>query len=520
MLNQEQRDKLVARGMPADLDDAAAVAWSIDNPEVRTVEKIVEKPVEVRGADDPELFSKFKDELKAEREAERKLHSFIRETCRKNGLDDKVQEVIDTCSNELDAGRAIFKLLEERQATVHPSIGRFDAGPSSNEKLGDVVRSAVLNRAFEGIGVRGEKADKFIGKRAQGWEDFRHARLLDIASVILNAEGVRTFGMAPQDIAKAALGFSGFVGRSGGFHVSGMFQNILLDAINKTMLSAYGERAMTYQQVFRQAASAADFKNIYRIRMSEAANLSIWPDNTTPEEIAFSDEKETYAVEAYSNIASFSWRTLVNDDMDAFSRVPQLMGRAAVRTVNAAVWSQVTSNPTMQDGVALFSNTSGARKQDNLSSGTVTVANLALAKALMRLMTGVNTKGGNASPAILGIQPRYLVVPATIETTAQQVVRSVYDPAAAAGTGVYNPFYNTLELVVEPLLDGTSTAEWYLFSDTADIDTIEYTFLQGQETPVVSSWTDEETSALKYKIVQTFAAKAIDHRGCVKSTGS
>lgn len=517
MLTQEQRDKLVARGMPADLDDAAAVAWSIDNPEVRTVEKIVEKPVEARGADSADLFEKFKAEQKAEREAERKLHSFIREKCQRHGLD--AQAVIDTCNTEVEAGRKILEMLEARQQDITPAIGRFEFGRGRNEKLGDVVRSAFLTRVLSSRGIRGESLKNLIGEKPQGADDFRNASLFDFAKLTLEAEGCDLRGLSKDVIAQRALGFNTESIRSGGYHFSASFPDLLLDAVNKTLLQAYTERPMTYSAVFRQAASVPDFKTIHRVRLSESPNPMIWPDNTSPEEIAFTDERESYAVEAYAEMASFSWRLLVNDDLDAISRIPQLMGRAAARKVNEVCWAVVTSNPTLAaDGVALYSDATGARFNDNLTTGALTVGALGTAKSLMRRMKGANTKGAAAGPAILNIEPRFLVVPATIETTAAQLLNSAYDPADNKNQ-VYNPFRN-LQLVVEPLLDDSSTQIWYLFADPGDIDTIEYTFLQGQETPVTDQWMDNETKSRKYSIVQTFAAKAIDHRGTVRSSGS
>lgn len=508
MLNQEQRDKLVARGMPVDLDDAAAVAWSIDNPEVRTVEKIVEKT-----SDSSEVISALRAELAAERKAQAAFDKYVRSECKRHGLN--AEDVLETCTTEAEAGRKILDLLAARQDTLTPAIGRFEVGQSRNEKYGNVIRSAFLNRAFSNCGYRGAELDK-VAPVIQGAEDFRGKSLLEFAKATLEAEGQNIRGLDNGTIAQMALGFGQ---RDGGFHFSASFPDILLDAVNKTLQAAYNERQLTYSTVFRQGTSAADFKTIHRVRLSETQNLNLWPDNTEPEELALTDERESYAVESYANICSFSWRLLVNDDLDALSRVPQQLGYSAARTVNTACWGVITSNPTLAaDSVALYSDATGARYNDNLTTGALTVGNIGLAKALMRRMKGLNTKGGAASPAILNIQPRFLVVPATLETTAAQLVNSTYDPADNKNQ-VFNPF-TSLQLVVEPLLDDNDTAKWYLFADPRDAVTVEYTFLAGQETPVTNEDVDFRTMSRKYMIVQTFGVKALDHRGTVRSSGS
>ena len=531
MLAKELRDKLVARGMPADLSDEDAIRWSVENPAKpdNTPEKKHEsrseasEPVNVDEAIRKALKEQ-REEIRREQEAERSRIAFVNEQCRKHGINDAdARDIIASTTSETEAGRKILDKLADRQAKAGTGF-RIEYGPERSEKFAGAVGAALTVRALQNCtGMNKERLEKLLPEkeRADGWKDFQHSTLFDMARECVESAGVSTRGLDRATVAKVALGFGRHVGIRAdyGFHTTGNFPNLMLDAINKSLLAGYQERAFTWSAVFRQAASASDFKNIHRIRMSEAPNISIWPDNTRPEEIAFTDEKETYAVESYANLASFSYRSLVNDDMDALSRVPQLMGTAAARTVNAIAWAQITSNPTLQDGVSLFSSATGARKKANTSTGVVNVANLGTAKSIMRLQVGVNTKGGNASSSILNLEPRYLVVPATIETTAAQILNSVYDPADNK-TQVFNPFSGSLRLIVEPLLDAKSTAEWYLFCDPSQCDTVEVTFLAGQETPITNQWEDPASMALMYSIVQTLAAKAIDYRGMVRSTGS
>lgn len=443
-----------------------------------------------------------------------KLHRYIDDACERRGIGYAADEIKRTCTDEAMASKRMFEFMEKSQVDITPAIGRFEMGESSTDKLRGAMVDALTVRALQGGGL---DANRHLpeNQRHAGYRDFAGATLLRMAEFALQSAGVRTVGMSPSQIATAAL--VGHVERSG-FHVSASFPNLLMDASNKTLLSAYAETPSAAMMVARIAPSAADFKNLHRIRMGELANLNIWPDNTKPELLTTKDEKVTYGVEAFANEVSFSWRSLVNDDLDAFSRIPSQLGSAASRTVNAAFWAVLIDNPTMPyDSQPLISDAAGNRFQDNTVAGALTVANVGVAKAAMRRMTGVNTRGGNESQAILNIAPRYLVVPATLETTAMQIVNSTHDPKDNS-FGVFNPFRD-LTVVVEPLLDDDSTAEWYLFAAQQNAP-IEIVFLSGQETPVTDSWVDPQDKSLHYNIVQSFAICPVDHRGIIQASGS
>jgi hypothetical protein len=362
--------------------------------------------------------------------------------------------------------------------------------------------------------------------RGKHWQDFNDVSLLSLCRQCLLIDGYseRSISrLSNPDIAKAAFGFINATSlRNEAIHTTGSLAEITRDAVNKSLLAGYTESPQTWRGPMRQAASVPDFKTIYRVRMGAVANLPIWPDNQAPAEAKLNDEKVSYAVEARAEKLSFSWQLFVNDDMDALARAPKLLGDAAARTVNATAWAQITGNPTMSyDSVALFAAATGARKRTNLITGsaTPTTSTISAMTVLMRLMRGVNTAEGNESEDVLNLTPRYIAAPAALETTVRQLVLSVAEPAATYNAGVYNP-NAYLVPVIEPLLDASSTTAWYLFADPVRIDTVEVSFLQGQETPVSNDWIDNDTWSRCFTIVQTFAAKAIDHRGVVKHAGA
>jgi hypothetical protein len=207
--------------------------------------------------------------------------------------------------------------------------------------------------------------------------------------------------------------------------------------------------------------------------------------------------------------------------MDALSVAPSRLGAAAARTVNAAAWAQITSNPTMQDAQALFLETPAGlrfRSNNTVGAATPTTATLQTMTSKMRLMRGLNTPEDAESQDILNLSPSFIVGPTALETTIRQLVLSAYDPVVSQFQVFNTASY--LTPVIEPLLDADSATAWYLFASPSLIDTVEVTFLQGQESPVGRQWEDPKNLAQSWAVMQTFAAKAIDHRGMQKHKGA
>jgi len=420
--------------------------------------------------------------------------------------------------------------LTEVQAKDGISIGSGHNLRTDNNGFDRMVKdmsTALSMRAIESQSSNAASLEKIfpMAERGKGAATFKHATPYQMAEEFVRGSGIDTRGLTREDVAICAMfgpERAGINQRNAGiaYHVTGNFSNITLDSMNKAMMIGYTEAPSTWKGPCRQATSVQDFRTINRIRMGAISNLPVWNDNKNPEVASFTDAKESYAVEARSLEISYSYRLLVNDDMDVLSRTPAMMGAAAARTVNASVWAQVTSNATLgADSIALFSAATGARKRANLTTGsaTPTVATLQTLSNLMRQMRGENTPEGTEGADVLNLSPRYLVGPSALDTPIKQLVLSAYDPAANTFQ-VYNTASQFIP-VIEPLLDANSATAFYLFADPSTVDTIEVTFLQGQETPVTRSFLDDRTLAMSVVVLQTYAAKAMNHRGIQKHAG-
>jgi hypothetical protein len=174
----------------------------------------------------------------------------------------------------------------------------------------------------------------------------------------------------------------------------------------------------------------------------------------------------------------------------------------------------------MGDGQALFSvsHASGSNFVASGSGAAPSVGTLNTGFQRMMLQRGLNTD------AILNLQPRYLIVPAALSGTALELVNSTSYVLANSNSGVQNIYGQggprQLQVVVEPQLDLGVTTQWFLAADPSQVDTVEVTFLQGEETPQLDQEYDFDRDVYKYKVRQTFGVAPIDWRGLFSNFGA
>ena len=480
MISEEMKTKLVAMGMPEQIEDMAeAMAWAIDymseakaEPEVENMEEESEELIE--SAEDSEMVEKMEEEKETVENAlkrERVRQKEIRALCGKAKLERAFADQL--CDSGVTLEKAREKVLQRMFSENKPvgTSARVEVKTDNFDSVKAAARDGLVSRCIQAAGSK-----RTVENPAKGHEDFARMPLLRAAEIVLRASGVDTDRISNSaDLAKLAIGHRATVERfrSAGivrdaYHTTGSFANLMLDAANKTLLQGYDEAPQTWNIWARQAPSVSDFKAINRIRFSESPDPEMVPERHEYKEKAFSDSKESYNVEKYGALFTVSWETVINDDLDAISRVPQMHGNACRRKVNRAVYAVLTSNPTMGDGEALFSASHASGRNLASSTGAPSVATMNAGYQFMMLQKGLTTD------AILNIQPRYLIVPATLSSTALQLVGSLADPAAggSATTGnsntlnIYGPNGpRPIQVVVEPQLDASSTASWYLSAD-------------------------------------------------------
>jgi hypothetical protein len=135
-----------------------------------------------------------------------------------------------------------------------------------------------------------------------------------------------------------------------------------------------------------------------------------------------------------------------------------------------------------------------------------------LVRAALRKQTDLS---GNAP---LDLQLAVLVVPAAIETTAQQLIGSTVDPAKNNAT--VNPFANKVDVIGNPRLDKVSSTAWYGGADPNMYDGVEVCFLEGEDGPVMEEMDTGAVDGRAYKCRHVVAARMLDFRGWTKNPGA
>ena len=348
-------------------------------------------------------------------------------------------------------------------------------------------------------------------KLGDNGRQFRGMSLLEIGRDFLESRGINTRGMDRLSLATRMLTF-----RSG-MHTTSDFSSLMANVANKRLRNAYDENPGTYAMWARRAPNAPDFKNIQVTALSGAPALLRTNEHGEFNYGTMRDGAETYSVLTYGRIVSLTRQAIINDDLRAFDRLVSAFGNSARRLENATVYSILTANAALSDGVALFSGVSGARTQSNVSTGAgsaLQLSALATARAAMRVMKGPNSEELNVTPA-------YLIVPAALEQTAYQLTSANYVAATQAAINEFRAGGRTaVEPIVEPLLDADSAAKWYLAANSSQIDTVEYCYLDGAEGPVIESEVGFDVDGVSYKCRLDFGAKAVDHRGMHRGAGA
>jgi len=325
---------------------------------------------------------------------------------------------------------------------------------------------------------------------------YRGMTLLELARESLGNAGVNTRGLSRDEVATRAL------------HSTSDFPEILSAVTNKTLRQAYEAYPRTFMLFCRQVL-ATDFKAMQRVQLGEAPQLLEVGESGEFKRGTLGESKESYKVKTYGRVVAITRQTLINDDLDAFTRIPAMYGNSIAQLESDVVWGIITANPAMADGNALFHTS-----HKNLAgTGTaLDVSSVGAARAAMAKQTGLDKK------TVLNIRPAFLIVPASLELKAEQLVAQNLVPAATSS--VVPQSIRTLAPISEPRLDAASETAWYLAASPNQIDTIEYAYLEGQQGAYIETRNGFDVDGVEIKCRLDFGAKAIDWRGLYKNPGA
>jgi hypothetical protein len=411
--------------------------------------------------------------------AERQRASDIHTAVRKAGLPASFgAELVDEGVSADDARvRVLDRLADDDDAAPTRQVG-----VGNESRTGDFQRSAVEGLIYRGGGARPESAES----RAFGAQS-----LVSMARTLLAMGGIDTRMMGDIDIAKRAM-------------LTADFSAIIATVAARSLRAGYEREEMTFEPFMRRV-TVANFRSIERAKLSDApalAKVAEGDDYTTG---TLSDDKETYVVEKYGKLLPFTMEALVNDDLDALTRVPSMMGNQAASTVLDVAWNTLLTNPNLADGNALFH-----ASRNNTVTTVLDAAGLQAGRKYFRTR---QTEKGRA----MNLPARFLIVGPEQESNAEKLITDQRGLILADRDDmVAQRFRDSLTLIVESRI---TDLRWFLSTTPDKIDTCEVAFIAGREGPELEQDETFVNDDLTYKVRQIVGAAPIDGRGLYHSTG-
>jgi phage head maturation protease len=456
-----------------------------------------------------EAPEKSEAELRAERR-ERERARDVRNAC------NAFPETRSLAAQAEDEGWSIEQTrkacLEElaKQRPVLHAEHRVEFGEDERDKVNRAAENWLL--------LRTSRRALVPEKEVIAARDVEAVTLLDLARFCCRRGGIITKGLTVDGLIAAAIG--GISTRAFS-HGTSDFPLITANVANKALQKAYEESPATWKPLVR-TATAGDFKVVTRDRLGDSGSLVETPPLAPMAEGSFAENAESYAILTYTKRFGISRQAIINDDLSAFDRIPGLMGAAARRLIADLFYtllgSQSGEGPAMVEGTKnLFSTThaSGA----NYTAGVLAldIAGLGTAKKLMRLQKGMVATDETAP--VLNITPNYLVVPAALEVSAEQVTTQI-TPALVAS--VPPAWIRSLNVIVEPRLDALTngTTAWYLVAAPSQIEGAEVAFLNGKEEPTMIRVEGTNILGIEWGVYLDVGCKFLEHRGWYRTKGA
>lgn len=320
---------------------------------------------------------------------------------------------------------------------------------------------------------------------------WRGHTLAEMARASLSQAGVRDI---PGDkLGMIALAFT---------HTSSDFPLLLANVAQKSMLMGYDEADETFQ-TWTNKGSLPDFKTAASVDIGSFPALRTVLEGAEYKYITVGERREQRVLATYGERFMISRQAIINDDLDAFSRIPRKMGRAAIRTVGNLVYAVLTGNPAMSDTIALFN----ASHNNLQTAGAISTATVDQMRVAMARQKDVGQTSGS-----LNIRLKYLVVPVSLEGTARVVRDSQVEVLGTTtkSNTVPNSVAGSFEIVSDARLDDASTTIWYGSADPSMNDTVIVDYLDGKETPTLEQQAGWSIDGAEFKVRMDAGVKALD----------
>ncbi len=363
-------------------------------------------------------------------------------------------------------------------------------GKEAIEKKRELAENAILNRISA-------KTFPVI----EGAREFRGMSVFEIARELATERGMNT-----RMLTKETLADKIFTGQRD--MATGDFPLLLENVMHKSLRADYGYAPEFWDQIARET-SVEDFraKNMYQV---ESVNgMTAMAEGSEIKYGKLVEAKQTIKVGSFGEGLQFTRRMFINDDLSAFSKIPDKFVLDWNTTRGDLVWAMLTANTngiTMDDNKTLFHADHG-----NLLTGAGSAfGDAGLTAALIAFKRQLAIDGKRR----IRVQPKLLIVSPDLEVAAR---KQLYVGMQPTQTSNVNVWANAFTLIVEPRLSGNV---WYLAADPSTIEGLYYAYLNGNSGLRTNRIDNFNTDSIDFAVRGEFGVAAIDYRGWQKNVGA
>lgn len=408
----------------------------------------------------------------------------ITKLCRSFNIPNERTEEFIEDDKTLDEVRAIL-LDEFKEKKRGLEVGAVEVTGNGRDNFTRDITSALMVKAGYG---EGNEKDEIRNMAGMGFRD--------IAIQSLKYEGIDATRMNSDELFKRALS------------PGGAFASIMDNTVNKSMAKAYQAAPTTFEK-WTTKGSETNFKGSTRYRISEAGELTKIAENGEFDFDEMKDEGVKTSVATFGKSFGLTREALINDDLGILTRVPMAYVVAAKRGINKLVYQTLASNPNIYDGHKLFDESEHKNKG---TAGAMSVKSIGEFRKLLRTQTNIRDK------EILNIPLKYILVPAALETEAEQLLLSAAD-INGTHSGVVNPFRGKFEIISDAELDKYSETAYYGIGDKNVAESIVVSYLNGKEAPTLESQIAFDRLGINYRIFIDYGVNVVDYRAMVMNDG-
>ena len=419
------------------------------------------------------------DEVRAE---ERRRAAGILDAARKLQVSDTLAHQLIADGVALDEAR--MALIDARSAEERktPAQSRIEVTHDHGEK-----RAAAK---LDYLKVRANLASL---DDAPGAREYRGTTLLDMARESLDMAGINSRGMDKSELAVRAL------------HSTSDFPLLMASIQRVTLKAAYGEEQQTWRPMAEQR-NLPDFREMKEIEVG---------GQMIPEEIREGGEYKTgtlleqqgsWSLTEYGKKLVIGRRLIINDNLGYITRAVQVLARGVSVLEANLMWNLLTSNAKcMSDGAVLFS--SGHK---NIGTGVIGETSISEARQKMRNQTDFTGKNP------LYVVPQFILLPTTLETAFDKFNTTI-TPAQSSNVNIFSGY---LQKIVEPRLDVSSTAQFYVVGNYPGVDKLVYGYLEGEAGPTIESEIKRDPDGITTYLRHDFGCMVSQHQAFYRSTGA